>query len=591
MDPRVKDKRKGRIIVQVSVLFALCILMTGLVTYLSQLKISQGYVAGSMESYAENTATEVAMALKEYPAYQWLVSYWHEHADELEIDYDEIFAPDSGTKEKEVRLAMHHPELRLRYATIGEVVNLDEEDQKLYAEITYSWLITRINEIKAVNKVDYLFCVQTKAPYTHQFFLFSAADPGAERGTEYEQVYPLGVTSEVSQSQQQAMSSAVQHKSHFADAGNYVDYYLYMDSVNGYDLLIGFTYDETDIYSNIENRTKKESLLTMGYEVFLALIILVGIFLLVLNPLRKVQENIRLYKDTKDSKRISNNLKAINLNNEIGELAADVTDLTEDIDEYLSRIQTITAEKERIGTELALGKRIQEASLPHEFPPFPDRHEFDIYASMQPAREVGGDFYDYFFVDDDHICLVIADVSGKGIPGALFMMISKNILKSYAKLGLSPSEALAKMNNSICADNSADMFVTVWIGVLELSTGKLIAANAGHEYPALKEPDGVFELVKDKHGLVIGGMEDIKYSEYELILKHGSKLFLYTDGVPEATDADNVMFGTDRMIEALNSDPDADPEHILFNVQDHIDAFLKGAEQFDDLTMLCIEFK
>ena len=210
---------------------------------------------------------------------------------------------------------------------------------------------------------------------------------------------------------------------------------------------------------------------------------------------------------------------------------------------------------------------------------------------MDPTKEGGGDFYDFFLVDDDHLCMVVADVSGKGVPAALFMMASKIILQSCAMLGGSPAEILTKTNEAICSNNQEKMFVTVWLGILEISTGKLTAANAGHEYPALKRPDGTFELIKDKHGFVIGGMEGMKYKEYELTLEKGTKLFLYTDGVPEATDAGSKMFGTERMLAALNEHPEAAPEQLLKNVRHAVDGFVKEAEQFDDLTMLCIEYK
>ena len=248
-------------------------------------------------------------------------------------------------------------------------------------------------------------------------------------------------------------------------------------------------------------------------------------------------------------------------------------------------------EQERISNELQMANAIQLAMLPHDFPPFPDRKEFDIYASMDPAREVGGDFYDYFLIDDDHLCMVMADVSGKGIPAALFMMISKTLLQSFADLDQSASDILTKTNDSICKNNQTDMFVTVWLGILEISTGKLVAANAGHEYPVIRRSGGVYELYKDRHGLVLGGMEGLRYREYELFLSAGDKLFLYTDGVPEATAADKSMFGNDRMLAALNTDPEASPKDVLKNVRHAVDEFVGDAEQFDDLTMLCLEYK
>ena len=247
-------------------------------------------------------------------------------------------------------------------------------------------------------------------------------------------------------------------------------------------------------------------------------------------------------------------------------------------------------EEERLNTELKMASQIQGSVLPHDFPPFPDRTEFDIYASMDPAREVGGDFYDYFLIDDDHLGLVIADVSGKGIPASLFMMISKVIVQSCAMLGQGPANILSKTNEAICSNNQVDMFVTVWVGILEISTGRLTAANAGHEYPALMK-NGVFSMLKDKHSFVIGGMENVPYREYELFLEPGDKLFLYTDGLPEATDANGKMFGKERILQVLNEKASASPRAILNHVTGAVNEFVRDAEQFDDLTMLCLEYK
>ena len=275
---------------------------------------------------------------------------------------------------------------------------------------------------------------------------------------------------------------------------------------------------------------------------------------------------------------------------EVEVLANSFADLSHKTVEYIEQVRTVTAEKERIGTELQLAQQIQEGMLPSVFPPYPERSEFDLYATMNPAREVGGDFYDFFLIDEDHLALVMADVSGKSVPGALFMMVSKAILKNNAMLGKSPAEILSAANEAICSNNKMEMFVTVWIGIMEISTGRIIAANAGHEYPAVYRKDGDFELYKDRHGFVVGGMPGIRYREYELVLKPGDRLFLYTDGVPEATDAGGELFGTERMIDALNRGG-SKPEEILKEVRRNVDAFVGDAEQFDDLTMLCLEYK
>ena len=196
-------------------------------------------------------------------------------------------------------------------------------------------------------------------------------------------------------------------------------------------------------------------------------------------------------------------------------------------------------------------------------------------------------------VDDDHLCLVIADVSGKGVPAALFMTISKIILQNCAMLGNSPAEILNRTNSAICANNNEEMFVTAWVGILELSTGKLTAANAGHEYPAVKTPEGRFELLKDKHGLVLGGYDTETYTEYELRIEPGTKLFLYTDGVPETMGGDNgeEMFGLERMLETLNAASEGTPEEILRAVRRSLEDYGKDTEQFDDLTMLGFEYR
>ena len=281
----------------------------------------------------------------------------------------------------------------------------------------------------------------------------------------------------------------------------------------------------------------------------------------------------------------------VNTGDELEDLAHSFQYMVAELNEYIRNLSRVTAEKERIGAELDVARHIQASMLPCIFPAFPERHEFDIYASMTPAKEVGGDFYDFFLVDDDHLALVMADVSGKGVPAALFMMISKTLLKSAAQSGLSPKAVLEKVNEQLCENNDAEMFVTVWLGILEVSTGKMKCANAGHEYPAIMRKDGAFELFKDKHGFVLAGMEGARYREYELELNAGDRLVVYTDGVPEATDASNTLYGTDRMLLALNDAKDSTCRQLLDALHRDVDTFVNGAAQFDDMTMLCIEMK
>ena len=281
----------------------------------------------------------------------------------------------------------------------------------------------------------------------------------------------------------------------------------------------------------------------------------------------------------------------IHSRDEIGTLYQEIRSMQVRIVENTEHITQMTVEKERLSMELELARSIQEDMLPRSFPAFPERKDFDIYASMDPAKEVGGDFYDFFLIDEDHLALVIADVSGKGIPAALFMMSSKIILQEKAKTGQPPARILAQLNNEILATNGNDMFVTVWLGILELSTGRLTASNAGHEYPLIKHPGGFFELFRDKHSLVIGSLPDAEYAEYQIVLEPGSKLFVYTDGVPEACRVIQNMFGMDRLLAAVNECADGSPEEILHHIHASVDQFVGSTDQFDDLTMLCLEYR
>ena len=275
---------------------------------------------------------------------------------------------------------------------------------------------------------------------------------------------------------------------------------------------------------------------------------------------------------------------------EIGDLYHEIRSMQGRMVEYLENLTRVTAEKERIGAELSIATQIQADMLPRIFPAFPDRKEFDIYATMTPAKEVGGDFYDFFLIDHDHLGLVMADVSGKGVPAALFMVIAKTLIKNRAQMGGGPAEILQYVNEQLCEGNEAELFVTVWFAILDLRTGKGLAANAGHEHPALRRAGSDYELVIYRHSPAVATMEGIRFREHEFELHPGDSLFVYTDGVAEATNAQNELFGNDRMLAALNENPNAEPEMLLPTVREHIDAFVGNAPQFDDITMLGIKY-
>lgn len=325
--------------------------------------------------------------------------------------------------------------------------------------------------------------------------------------------------------------------------------------------------------------------------IIMAIIMLVYYFIarkLIVRPIIKLQEATKdIVKNIEDDRKLDIDIKT---NDEIEMLADSIIGMDTKLRDYIKQNAAAAAEKERITSELELAAGIQSHMLPITFPAFPEREDFDIYATMTPAKEVGGDFYDFFLIDKTHLGIVIADVSGKGIPAALFMMMSKILIQNAALNGNSPAEALEIVNNQICANSFEDMFVTVWLGILDLKSGLLTASNAGHEKPILKHPSGSFELYKDIHGFVIGGLPNIKFREYKIQLEKGSKLFIYTDGVAEATNANEELFGIDKTIDALNEVKDQNLQAILDNVKKRVDEFNGDAPQFDDLTMLCLEY-
>lgn len=283
-------------------------------------------------------------------------------------------------------------------------------------------------------------------------------------------------------------------------------------------------------------------------------------------------------------------LTTINTRDEIETMANSFNRMADNIVGYAKNIETVTADKERIATELSVATQIQSSMLPSTFPAFPGREDFDIFAMMDPAKEVGGDFYDFFFVDDDHLSITIADVSGKGVPAALFMVITRTLMKNHAALKKSPAEVFTAVNNLLCENNSASMFVTAFTGILNLKTGEFVYANAGHNPPLIKRKGGNFEWIKTKPALFLAGMEGMRYREYSMTLCKGDELLLYTDGVTEALDAGDDLYGEDRLLHCLNRLPEHNSASMLQLVKEDVQRFVGGAEQADDITMLAFRF-
>ena len=380
--------------------------------------------------------------------------------------------------------------------------------------------------------------------------------------------------------------------------------YEIVDNYNGKSIYIGYVpitvngtvkcavcifYDWSEFQKSMSENLTVMTLIGLAVMLIVFAALLHYLYNIALKPVTQIQSNVREYRENKDSKQITENMKHIRSKNEFGVLADDISELAEEMERFTAENIRLAGEQERVAAELEFATRIQSGSLPSEFPAFPERSEFDLYASMTPAKEVGGDFYDLFLIDDDHLALVIADVSGKGVPASLFMMSSMILIHDRALMGGKPSEVLEFVNERICSKNPSEMFVTVWLGILEISTGRLSCANAGHEYPVLGT-NGGFKLYKDKHGFVLGGADGMKYKTYDIQLCKGDIVFVYTDGAAEATNASDELFGTDRLTEALNALPDGSPEELIAAVGKAVNGFVGDAPQFDDLTMLCLKY-
>lgn len=354
-------------------------------------------------------------------------------------------------------------------------------------------------------------------------------------------------------------------------------YYMMYSTNEGY-YIIAFMPVEEAVFSRD---------VSVYVTVFMEFIIFGMLFVLVYVLIKKlVVDNIDRVNDSLSQ--ITNGdlnvVVDVRSNSEFASLSDDINSTVVTLKRYIAEAAA------RIDKELEFAKAIQHSALPSVFPPFPNKTEFDIFASMDTAKEVGGDFYDFYFVGDDKLAFLIADVSGKGIPAAMFMMTSKTLLKSFAETGCEVNEVFTNANEKLCESNEAAMFVTAWMGVLDLKTGLVEFANAGHNPPLVRHKDGSFEYLKSRAGFVLAGMEGVRYRKNELQLGEGDEIFLYTDGVTEATNANNELYGEERLLKFMNTLHDVPPSEICGLVKADVDAFVGEAPQFDDITMVYLKY-
>ncbi|MBR6898294.1 MAG: SpoIIE family protein phosphatase [Lachnospiraceae bacterium] len=364
------------------------------------------------------------------------------------------------------------------------------------------------------------------------------------------------------------------------------------------------------VYGDITLENVADGMKTFALLYFVVLIIATLIYGFMLNkyikkrlvqPINSIADAALDYAaDKKKGVVLSNHFSRLNIHtgDEIENLSLIMADMESDIADYVENLTSVTAEKERIGTELSIATNIQTSMLPNKFPAFPDRNDFDVYAFMRPAKEVGGDFYDFFLTDNDHLAMVMADVSGKGVPAAMFMMTARTMLKDAVLSGMDPAAVLFRVNAQLCENNREGMFVTVWLGILQISTGRLVYADAGHEKPMICR-GGEWKFVDKRNGVALAAFdpelleldEEPAFKNSELVLGHGDVIFQYTDGVTEAMKSDREQFGTERLLESLKVIGSAEPAEVIDCVKGRVDRFVDGAAQFDDITMLAVKMK
>ena len=588
----MKKTRNKKILMQVGCLVFALLALSAVINGISIYRSSSKNYLKMLYQQTEDILFQAKDCLTQYESLPWLIGYWRDHSTQLDLPGDRQARAAAAQK-----LLLTYGAGSLQAVTPQQAELFTEEEQRVFAEQCYLDIMPRLFAVEHNFALTDVYCVRMISRETARPLFQSVAEGELTPMGNFcalGEEWPFNADMHPAVDELYALQENRSYFEQVTSTTTGVEYLfgyipVMVDGEIACHICVSLTMSElrASIASNTRSIEWMNGLLLFASAAGLLLLIR----RIVLRPLAQMQRSVREYQSDKNSESIIQKLSLVNSSNEVGRLADDVSAMVAELERYSIDMAQLSAEKERIDTELNLATQIQADMLPNIFPAFPDRKEFIVYASMDPAKEVGGDFYDFFLIDDRHLGLVIADVSGKGVPASLFMMISKLLLKICAEGNSNPAEVLEQVNDQLCANNPEEMFVTIWFGVLDTETGELTAANAGHDYPVLMRAGGRFELVMDEHGFLAGVVEGAQYRNYTLQLAPGSKLFVYTDGVPEATNAEKELFGTDRMLAALNANPGASPEGILKQMRQAVDGFVRDAPQFDDLTMLCLEYR
>ena len=579
---------------QIQIPLVIFLMVQILITAVLSVFLVVGMSAREAMRRVSDEAEVIAYGMEKYEAIGSLIRYWYDNAETFEPVYDE---DDLDRLENDFR--KEHPEIvHLTDLSDEEFTVLSEEDKYTYARLCHSMLSEDFNMFKQSFNPLYVFCFVV-CDDNEMHFLITGTREGEKRISQGGELYDIGTAVPIARGKYVNLELILQDD-HFKTDDYLVDIDRDMNAAGAWRPV----YSHDEICAVIGVSEKYMELAAKGIptvSVLIVAMILVFIYLdlwimyllkkNVVSPVKEEEDAVVDYMVAKDTDSTIEKLSRINSKNEIESLARNFSSMVEELHRHVEHIREMTVEQERIGAELNVAKQIQAGMLPSVFPPYPDRREFDLYASMAPAKEVGGDFYDFFFVDEDRIILVIGDVSGKGVPAALFMAISKTIIRNRALTSDSLSELIEQTNKTLCENNEESMFVTIWIALINLKTGKVKTVNAGHEDPAIRRAGGSYELDVYPHDVVLGLIPDAgPFVERVFMLEPGDSIFVYTDGVPEAVNPKEEFLGCDRMIKALNTDPDRNVEDTIEGMTQSIADFASGADRFDDVTMLCFKY-
>ncbi len=585
--------RNQKLIRQIGILFFIQVILITLVNvsvvYQNNLKI---YIEERSQS-SLNLARYVAKDMENTEDMGWLISYWRENYQNMKLLYDS----EKAEKDRVADFMKKYPQYSLENITVREIEKMSSAAQKEYAECRYMQFMNQFNELKRSYHPTYLFCFYPKSD-RELFYFLTGTEEWETRGDDREDIFRLGTISEYPIDDYPVLtqtwkSGKIQKElEQPVKSGELSGYYHVYAPVreNGKTIcLIGVTLETNTVQKDL----RQKLLVVEGMEI--ACIFLTGIMLLilvqgvVLRPILRLRKGMLQYEKDKDSAKVMESLAGTVSKNEIGQLTNGFMGLTQEIDSHIEKIRNITTEQERLRTELSLAASIQLDMIPKNYP---ESSKINLAGSMEPAREVGGDFFDVFSIDDNHVALLIGDVSGKGIPAALFMARSITVIRNFTMMGLPVDEVFTRTNQELCHNNDSELFTTSWLGIYELDSGKLVFTEAGHDEPVCLRNTGETELLRPKKKkMVLGGMPGIRYIQNETVLKPGELLLLYTDGVPEANNEKEELYGMERFQKSVAAHTDLvskGAKEFLHAVRSDVSAFVGEAEQFDDLTMLAL---